>query len=235
MSQWADQNYLQIQNPYRVHNVYRYPSWLKHYTRRHPPQVLAMWESVRTQKADTHSVLRATEDVEHLLIRGDTKSVFWCCSLSGPIVYHAEQNAFRLACVLPLSAVLLKRRFFSNNGAPSNASERSHEDLMVLQCSTWVVEHDFTRTGLTLTTCPLSQAYWPTISADACRFPDNYFDVVYHSHVLEHFGGWGCDCCRNVSVSRHGGVVRVVVPNLETIAQLYIKHLDNALRAEPHA
>ncbi len=61
-------------------------------------------------------------------------------------------------------------------------------------------------------------------------FPDNHFDLVYHSHVLEHLPKTKAlqflqECYR---VLRPGGVIRVVVPDLEQIAQLYLQALAAA-------
>jgi SAM-dependent methyltransferase len=62
-------------------------------------------------------------------------------------------------------------------------------------------------------------------------FPDATFDVVYHSHVLEHFDRRAAldllvECNR---VLRSGGIIRVVVPDLEQIARLYLQALENAV------
>ncbi len=59
-------------------------------------------------------------------------------------------------------------------------------------------------------------------------FADNSFDVVYHSHVLEHMPkAWGeffiAECYR---VLRPGGLLRVVVPDLENIARAYLASID---------
>ncbi len=59
-------------------------------------------------------------------------------------------------------------------------------------------------------------------------FPDASFAVVYHSHVLEHLPrskapAFLSECRR---VLKAGGTLRVVVPDLETIARLYLKYLD---------
>jgi SAM-dependent methyltransferase len=61
-------------------------------------------------------------------------------------------------------------------------------------------------------------------------YPDGTFDVVYHSHVLEHFSKQTArsflqECHR---VLRRGGVIRVAVPDLEKIAQLYLEALEKA-------
>jgi hypothetical protein len=61
-------------------------------------------------------------------------------------------------------------------------------------------------------------------------YPDSSFDVVYHSHLLEHLerksGAFLLSECHRVL--RRGGVVRVVVPDLERIAQLYLQALERA-------
>jgi predicted SAM-dependent methyltransferase len=62
-------------------------------------------------------------------------------------------------------------------------------------------------------------------------YADNRFDVVYHSQVLEHFSkddaiGFLTECMR---VLKPGGVLRVVVPDLESIAKEYLRHLNENL------
>ncbi len=68
-------------------------------------------------------------------------------------------------------------------------------------------------------------------------FADNSFDVVYHSHVLEHMPkAWGeffiSECYR---VLRPGGLLRVVVPDLENIARAYLETLEAARCGEEGA
>jgi SAM-dependent methyltransferase len=63
------------------------------------------------------------------------------------------------------------------------------------------------------------------------------FDAVYGSHVLEHMEpGAGaqllCECFR---VLRPGGIVRLAVPDLETIANLYLHALEGALSGDAKA
>ena len=62
-------------------------------------------------------------------------------------------------------------------------------------------------------------------------FPDDAFDVVYHSHVLEHFSKTSAtnflqECYR---VLRPQGVLRVAVPDLEQIARTYLVALEKAV------
>ncbi len=62
-------------------------------------------------------------------------------------------------------------------------------------------------------------------------FESNHFSVVYHSHVLEHLDRG--DACRLLQechrVMRPGGVLRVVVPDLEHKARLYLEKLAGAV------
>jgi predicted SAM-dependent methyltransferase len=62
-------------------------------------------------------------------------------------------------------------------------------------------------------------------------FSDNEFEVVYHSQVLEHIPkdkaeGFIRECFR---VLEPGGIIRIVVPNLEDIVDEYRKHLNQCL------
>ena len=58
------------------------------------------------------------------------------------------------------------------------------------------------------------------------------FDLVYHSHVLEHFSKEDGDkfiseCFR---VLKQGGTLRIAIPDLEQIARNYLKFLDEGLQ-----
>ncbi len=63
-------------------------------------------------------------------------------------------------------------------------------------------------------------------------FPDSVFQVVYHSHVLEHFPKseakpFIAECNR---VLKPGGIIRIAVPDLERIVRNYLQYLDEALQ-----
>lgn len=65
-------------------------------------------------------------------------------------------------------------------------------------------------------------------------FSDESFDVVYHSHLLEHIPRIKAlpfmkECYR---VLKPGGIVRVLVPDLEQIARLYLEKLVTARKCE---
>lgn len=65
-------------------------------------------------------------------------------------------------------------------------------------------------------------------------FGDNSVDVVYHSHLLEHFTKTAAprfiqQCYR---VLKPSGILRVVVPNLESIARQYLRLLEQSLAGD---
>ncbi len=68
-------------------------------------------------------------------------------------------------------------------------------------------------------------------------FDDNHFDVVYHSHVLEHLSSEdGAAMIRECfRVLKPGGIMRVVVPDLEQIARLYLQQHDRACQGDEQA
>lgn len=79
----------------------------------------------------------------------------------------------------------------------------------------------------------------PSVMAHDLRqgipFADETFDLVYHSHVLEHFSDQNGvrflrECAR---VLKPGGVIRVAVPDLEQIARLYLQALERAVAGDP--
>jgi SAM-dependent methyltransferase len=77
-------------------------------------------------------------------------------------------------------------------------------------------------------TAPLSAEVLRVDAARGLPFADGTFDVVYHSHVLEHLprraaGPFLAECVR---VLRPGGTMRVVVPDLEAMAREYLAALQ---------
>ena len=68
-------------------------------------------------------------------------------------------------------------------------------------------------------------------------FTEDSFDVVYHSHLLEHFPKRFApvflqECLR---VLKPRGIIRIVVPDLEQIASLYLTSLEKALQGDKEA
>lgn len=62
---WLEDSYLTLRRPYRVHNVYRYPSWLERYRGGHPPEVLRMMADIDAGRASVET--RPMEDAYRLL------------------------------------------------------------------------------------------------------------------------------------------------------------------------
>ncbi len=64
-------------------------------------------------------------------------------------------------------------------------------------------------------------------------FPDNTFDVVYHSHVMEHIpkadvNFFIMECIR---VLRPKGVLRIAIPDLEQIVFNYVRLLNEGIKS----
>lgn len=68
-------------------------------------------------------------------------------------------------------------------------------------------------------------------------FPDNTFDVVYHSHILEHFSRTEGEVFLNkcFRICKPGGILRIVVPDLENIVRSYLHLLEEGLSRNPEA
>ena len=63
--EWADEAYLHLRRPFRVHNVSTYPSWLERFHGRHPDEVVRMMDRLRVE--DGGISLRGTEDIDRLV------------------------------------------------------------------------------------------------------------------------------------------------------------------------
>ena len=63
--EWARRVFLGLESPFRVHNMYEFPSWLERFTGDHPPQVGALKEDLRAHRLDIET--RRTDDIERLL------------------------------------------------------------------------------------------------------------------------------------------------------------------------
>ena len=104
-------------------------------------------------------------------------------------------------------------------------SEDSFEQLLNVGCG-----HSFHTawTNIDLVSC--SPAVRQYDLRRGLPYEEGRFDAVYHSHVLEHLTPDDAftmlsECYR---VLRPGGVIRVVVPDLEGIARAYLSALENA-------
>ena len=65
VEEWSEDVFTQFNRPYRVHNVYEYPSWLQRFSGPHPVQIELLREDIETGAVAVE--LRPTEDIERVL------------------------------------------------------------------------------------------------------------------------------------------------------------------------
>lgn len=63
--EWAQNDYFGLKNPFRVHNVYNYPSWLSRFKGQHPPEI----QKLRSDTIDGNIKIRMRDnsDVERII------------------------------------------------------------------------------------------------------------------------------------------------------------------------
>jgi hypothetical protein len=111
MKLWVEQNYLNLHNPFRVHNTYQYPSWLERYSGTHPQQVQTMWKEIQAGHMEPNQI-RTTNDIELLLnspvyIIG---KIF--LKITGPLVWSLQVVGQRLFAHLPKQLRFFVKQFF---------------------------------------------------------------------------------------------------------------------------
>jgi hypothetical protein len=89
---WVQEAFLRLGRPYRVHNVYDFPSWLQRYSGSHPDQIVRMVDDLKKSKPIE---LRRTTDIEELL------GTWW---------YALGRNCLIALDPLDLSALSVARR-----------------------------------------------------------------------------------------------------------------------------
>ncbi len=62
---WLNDSYLSLRRPYRVHNVWRYPSWLERFRGGHPPEAERLFAAVAAGRVDVER--RPMDDAYRLL------------------------------------------------------------------------------------------------------------------------------------------------------------------------
>jgi hypothetical protein len=67
IQEWAEDCYFRLGRPYRVHNLFRSPSWLARYRGDHPPAVREMMADVAAGRVEVE--VRRHDDIDHLLSR----------------------------------------------------------------------------------------------------------------------------------------------------------------------
>jgi hypothetical protein len=101
MNEWAEKDFGELRNPYRVHNIYRYPSWLERFTGAHPPQVLAMWHDIQNGDTVMSRSLRRTDDIERLLASPRYRVGRLVVKIAGVVVCNLERAAVFMFHLLP--------------------------------------------------------------------------------------------------------------------------------------
>ena len=119
MTDWAAENFIHLKNPYRVHNVYRYPSWLERYKGSHPPQIMAMWEDIRIRRHDGSVTLRRTDDIDRLIDSFHYESGKLVIKWTGFIVCNLEKGVISLFRLLPASLRMYLKRIMCKQQANS--------------------------------------------------------------------------------------------------------------------
>lgn len=84
---WAEEVFGDLKRPFRVHNVYEYPSWLERFSGQHPPQILSMRRDIQDDTIQV--VLRPTADIEQLLNKPGYKLGRRGLKMMDPIVRRA--------------------------------------------------------------------------------------------------------------------------------------------------
>ncbi len=64
-NRWCEEVYFGLEHPFRVHNVYQYPSWLDSFSGDHPPEVWRMWSDLTQGRLKVET--RCNDDIRRLL------------------------------------------------------------------------------------------------------------------------------------------------------------------------
>ena len=110
---WAQEAFLELRHPYRVHNVYKYPSWLEHFGGDHPAQIQALRADLEAGRLDFE--LRSVDDIERLLRSPVYRVGRLVLKVVDPPVQAVKLWAWRLANAVrdPAGAAIKLRSRFS--------------------------------------------------------------------------------------------------------------------------
>jgi hypothetical protein len=108
-NRWAQENYLALQRPFRVHNVHFFPSWLERFIGEHPEQIQRLQNDIRQGTIQVR--MRQTEDVERLL---NSPSYQW----SRRMYKHTPRSVQSVHAVVMKMYSAMRRRLITP-GAPS--------------------------------------------------------------------------------------------------------------------
>lgn len=95
---WLADSYLTLRRPYRVHNDYKYPSWLQRFDGRHPPQIEHMMIAIDSGALAAER--RPMSDAYRLLDSPLYAAGRAFLRLTEPLDRHARQARYRLGAAV---------------------------------------------------------------------------------------------------------------------------------------
>lgn len=86
---WLEESYLSLRRPYRVHNVWRYPSWLERFDGRHPSEAERLFADVAAGRVSVKR--RSMADAERLLHSPVYSAGRWALEAAGPVDFAVRR------------------------------------------------------------------------------------------------------------------------------------------------
>jgi hypothetical protein len=95
MNSWYSEVFEALSKPYRVHNVYQYPSWLERFRGSHPPVIIEMWkeECALTRPSPDTDYHRLA--IERLLTSPRYRFGVMALKAIGPAAIYSQRIALR--------------------------------------------------------------------------------------------------------------------------------------------
>jgi hypothetical protein len=101
MNRWYLEAYQAVSRPYRVHNVYRYPSWLERFSGTHPPAVLEMTDEQRASSSRFSRGDSRRAEIDRLVSSRRYRLGVQALKAVGPSAMRAEQVAVKTFRSMP--------------------------------------------------------------------------------------------------------------------------------------
>jgi hypothetical protein len=101
MMDWADNSYFSIKKPYRVHNVYEFPSWLERFKGNHPEQIVKLQHEIENNQIKTKT--RNNEDIENVIDSAKYKtfrSILKLCEKPDRLKQKVRSVLSEMACAI---------------------------------------------------------------------------------------------------------------------------------------
>lgn len=86
---WLEESHLTLRRPYRVHNVYRFPSWLERYRGEHPPEAARLFADIAAGRVEVET--RQMDDAYRLLRSPAYAAGREALRLFGPVDWGARR------------------------------------------------------------------------------------------------------------------------------------------------